>query len=175
MPIISIITVNLNNLSGLIKTIKSVTDQRFKDLEFLIIDGGSIDGSIEVIQNLVQISPACKYLSEPDNGIYQAMNKGIGMSGGKYLLFLNSGDALANENVLENVFRDKHEAGFLLGRCNITVNDQLIHTTSLPARITFNHLYRNGIAHQATFIRRDLFLQFGLYHASCYSEINHYI
>ena len=102
MKTLSIITVNKNCLSGLRRTIDSVLEQTCKDYEFIVIDGASTDGSAELKERYPQID---QFLSEPDSGIYNAMNKGIGLAHGKYCLFLNSGDALANENVLSEALK----------------------------------------------------------------------
>ena len=96
----SIITVNLNNACGLEDTIISVFNQTCHDYEFLIIDGGSTDNSrtiIEQYQNQINY-----WVSEPDNGIFNAMNKGIKASRGEYLIFMNSGDCFYNGKVLED-------------------------------------------------------------------------
>ena len=83
----TIITINYNNVKGLKKTIDSVISQNFSDYEFIIIDGASTDGSVDIIK---EYSPHISYwVSEPDKGIYHAMNKGITVSRGEYLLFLN--------------------------------------------------------------------------------------
>ena len=95
----SIITINYNNRDGLKNTIESITNQSFNDYEYIIIDGGSTDGSVDVIKEYQRIS---YWISEKDNGIYNAMNKGVKVSHGEYLLFINSGDMLYNMNVLEN-------------------------------------------------------------------------
>ena len=95
----SIITVNLNNARGLEDTIQSVVNQTCRDYEFLIIDGGSSDNSTSIIEHYKnQID---YWISEPDNGIFNAMNKGIIASKGDYLIFMNSGDCFYNEKVLE--------------------------------------------------------------------------
>ena len=87
---LSIITINYNNREGLKKTINSVINQTFRDFEYILIDGGSEDGSKEIIlQHEAQFS---YWRSEKDHGIYNAMNKGILAAKGDYLLFLNSGD-----------------------------------------------------------------------------------
>ena len=99
---LSIITINLNNDTGLNKTIESVINQTLKNFEFIIIDGGSTDRSVELIKEYAgQIN---YYVSEPDKGIYNAMNKGIRQAQGEYCFFLNSGDYFVNESVLEKVF-----------------------------------------------------------------------
>ena len=106
---LSIITINYNNLEGLRKTTKSIISQTWGDFEWIIIDGGSSDGSNEYIINLNYNlnrngwNPITYWCSELDKGIYNAMNKGIVKAKGKYLLFLNSGDCLHDKDVLKNI------------------------------------------------------------------------
>lgn len=105
-PLFSLISVTKNNLSGLQKTYKSIQKQYLIDFEWLIIDGNSTDGTPEWIKN-----HAPNGISEPDNGIYDAMNKGIERAGGQYLLFLNAGDALAEENTLQKLAATIEKSG----------------------------------------------------------------
>jgi glycosyltransferase involved in cell wall biosynthesis len=99
--LISIITINYNNLQGLIKTVESVLNQSYSKIEFIVIDGGSTDGSKEYFEN---ISYSISYWeSMPDNGVYHAMNKGLEQATGHYCIFLNSGDYFFDKNVLSNV------------------------------------------------------------------------
>ena len=161
MPELTIITVNLNNAEGLCKTIKSVANQTFSDFEYIVVDGASTDGSIAIIKEYND--KISNWISKPDKGIYQAMNKGIRMANGKYLLFLNSGDFLLNKNVLENVFENKPSADMLCGKCNVSEKGKVVWTSNPPQTITFGVLYHIGLAHQSTFIRRTLFHSFGLY------------
>jgi len=101
-PKLSIITVNLNNAEGLRKTIESVVSQTYTDYEYIIIDGGSTDGCVEIIK---QYEDKITYwVSEPDKGIYNAMNKGILKAKGEYCQFLNSGDWLIKESILHDIF-----------------------------------------------------------------------
>ena len=94
----SIITVNFNNKEGLLKTIESVIHQTFRDFEFIIIDGGSTDGSVDVLK---EYSSQINYwVSEPDGGIYQGMNKGLRQAKGDYVNFMNSGDCFYSASVL---------------------------------------------------------------------------
>jgi len=95
---LSIITINLNNAKGLLKTIKSVISQVFIDFEYIIVDGGSNDESIDIIKQ--HSNKIALWISEPDRGIYNAMNKGVRLSCGNMLLFLNSGDVFAGINSL---------------------------------------------------------------------------
>lgn len=99
MTKISIITINYNDKIGLSKTINSVLNQSWQKFEFIVIDGGSNDGGLEVIE---QFKDKIDYwVSEPDKGVYNAMNKGIKVAKGEYLIFMNSGDTFYDDQVLE--------------------------------------------------------------------------
>lgn len=161
---LTIITINKNNAAGLHKTIESVLAQTVSVFEYIVIDGASTDKSVDVIQSFQLSNPSSfVWISEPDSGVYQAMNKGIKMATGEFLLFLNSGDYLSNEKVIENVFSVNHTADVLCGKCNITDKGKVIHTTNPPDIITFGTLYTVGLAHQSTFIKRSLFESLGMY------------
>ena len=104
---LSIITINYNNAEGLRKTIESVLNQTSKEFEYIVIDGASADGSLETIQTFkLSNLQTFKSISEPDSGIYNAMNKGIRMAQGEYIHFLNSGDWLVDERVVENMLNE---------------------------------------------------------------------
>ena len=110
---LSIITVNYNNKDGLQKTIDSVISQTFKDFEWIVIDGGSTDGSRELIEkNKNYFSFWC---SEHDKGVYNAMNKGIVHAKGEYLNFMNSGDCFVSNKVLEKIFSNDYTNDILYG------------------------------------------------------------
>ena len=99
---VSIITVTYNSIAALQKTVESVISQTYRNKEFVIIDGGSTDGTREyLVQHQNQIDT---WISESDQGIYDAMNKGSKMATGEWIIFLNSGDVFSNDNVLEDVF-----------------------------------------------------------------------
>ena len=100
-PLITIITVVLNAKVDLEKTIMSVAEQDYNNIEYIIIDGGSKDGSLDVIEQYSSV--ISKWLSEKDNGIYSAMNKGVSMASGKWACFLNAGDFFVNSKVVRNV------------------------------------------------------------------------
>lgn len=98
---ISVITINLNNKQGLLNTLNSIISQNFiQNIEWILIDGQSSDSSLEIIKK-IQTSLNYKIISEKDNGIYFAMNKGIELSSGELLIFLNSGDVFENNNCIE--------------------------------------------------------------------------
>ena len=169
---LSIITINYNNAEGLRKTLASIAAQTFRDFEHIIVDGGSTDGSVEVIREYEQslasrLSPLAsnlKWLSEPDSGIYNAMNKGIKMANGEYLLFLNSGDYLVDADTLKNVFADADDVDIIYGdRINVWKDGLERNRDSFPDHITGYFLYRGMISHQASFIKSDLFVKYGLY------------
>lgn len=158
---LSIITINRNNAEGLKKTIESVICQTFEDVEYIIIDGASTDNSVDIIK---QYEDKITYwLSESDTGVYNAMNKGILKANGQYLLFLNSGDFLVDKTVLERVFTGCIYADILCARCNISDNGRVVCTSNPPAQISLYFLYKVGLAHQSTFIKKRLFEQYGLY------------
>lgn len=162
MPQLSILTVNLNNQSGLQKTIESVVNQDYTDFEYVIIDGGSTDQSVEIIENYS--SKISWWVSEPDNGIYHAMNKGIRISTGDYLLFLNSGDWFVHNNVISEVFKDTRQEDIVYGNV-FYVTKQGAVIRQIPPNdktITLYDLIYSGINHQASFIHKCLFKE-GLY------------
>ena len=99
LPLISIVTITYNAANELIPTMKSVREQTEKDFEHLIIDGASKDNTLEIARKYA--SPSLKILSEPDKGLYDAMNKGLHMAKGKYVLFLNAGDAFHSKDILK--------------------------------------------------------------------------
>lgn len=152
----SIITVNYNNKEGLRKTIESVIHQSFRDFEFIVIDGGSTDGSTEILKEYnAQIS---YWVSEPDGGIYQGMNKGIAKATGEYLNFMNSGDCFYSFYILEKVSNYQSDADFIVGKdyhYNSEINQG--HVSIQPPRTTMMHFFMATLDHQSSFIKRELF------------------
>lgn len=162
---LTIITINYNNKNGLEKTVNSVLSQTFTDVEYVIIDGGSTDGSLEIIKQYAQ--HFSYWVSEPDKGIYNAMNKGILQAKGEYLQFLNSGDWLVNETVLSKVFEHTTTADILYGNMNeISPNGDIkVQVPLVGDNLTmanFNSNTHATIQHPASFIRKTLFEK-GLY------------
>lgn len=154
---LSIITINYNNCRGLQKTIDSVVSQTWNNFEWIVIDGGSTDGSKELIEQYQ--NHFAYWCSESDNGIYNAMNKGIRKSKGEFLSFMNSGDAYHDENVLSSVFSINipADADVLYGNYYDIYDDVRIIPQQLPDVLDFAFLMRRPINHQSTFIRRELF------------------
>lgn len=163
MKLFSIITICKNDLDNLKKTVKSVAIQNFKNYEYLIVDGGSNDGSLDYIKSIRNI----KYISEPDNGIYDAMNKGINISNGSYICFMNSGDVFYDKVVLSNIakqIKKNTKIDFLYGDvvCPKSKSFYMRH----PKKITEFFLYRTGICHQAWFIRKKIYKKIGGFNLS---------
>ncbi|MFA4867305.1 MAG: glycosyltransferase family 2 protein [Pedobacter sp.] len=159
-PKISIITVNYNNKTGLAKTIQSVVNQSYSNIEYIVIDGGSADGSKGVIK--AQERKIAYWISEADSGIYNAMNKGIKDSTGEYLLFINSGDVLVNENIIQEVVDLGLTADLVYGNL-VFVNGDKRREWFPTSELTFNVFFRESIPHPSTFIKRTLFDTVGLY------------
>ena len=160
---LSVITINLNNYKGLKDTVLSVVSQSFPDYEYIIVDGGSTDGSVPWLQEISAQYPSIKWISEKDRGVFNAMNKGIGMSCGEYLLFLNSGDYLVKSEVLERVFSLDSKSELLLGRLRVSKEGRQLFFLEPKPAYSLEYFYRSSIAHQATFIHRDLFNRLGFY------------
>lgn len=158
---LSIITICLNDLDGLKKTISSVSAQLFSDFEHIIVDGGSSDGTIDFIKT--RSSDTFRYISEKDKGIYNAMNKGIHLAMGEFCLFLNSGDCLVNSQILNSVFSGNPQAEILYGNMIIETNDGKGRIGKMPEKLSFNHMINDTLWHPVSFIRRSLFEKFGLY------------
>ena len=159
---LSIITVNYNNANDLVRTIKSVREQTWKDFEYLVIDGGSTDGSIEVLR---QYQDKINYwVSEPDNGIFHAMNKGIKEARGEYLLMLNAGDVLSSNDILNKVFGKKDvNEDIIYGDVLRESKGKIFTESKFPDQLTFFFLRNGAISHQAAFISRKLHDIVGLY------------
>lgn len=158
---LSIITINYNNFEGLKKTFDSVFNQTFQDFEYIVIDGGSTDGSKELIEfNKDKIS---YWVSEPDKGIYNAMNKGIKVAKGEYLLFLNSGDWLVSNIILEemNVIKFIEDIIFTNVYLFNTDNDREI---TYPKELNLKNILLSSLPHSGgAFIKKFAFETIGLY------------
>ena len=159
-PLVSIITINLNNKSGLIKTVNSVLAQEYKNIEFIIIDGASNDGSLEYIKAVK--NNFTYWISEKDKGIYDAMNKGIIQAKGDYLLFLNSGDFFFEPKSLSYLVSFNFKEDIVYGNVGMYVNGAL-ETKYFPSELSLKYFRYDTIPHQSTLIKRNLFYRFGLY------------
>ncbi|RZK09163.1 MAG: glycosyltransferase, partial [Flavobacterium sp.] len=159
------ITVNYNNQAGLEKTIASVICQIFNDFEYIIIDGGSTDLSVDVIkQYFDQID---YWVSEKDSGIYNAMNKGIKVTKGEYIIFLNSGDVFTDRNTLNTCKKyidSNPSADVFYGDIWGTqprVKEPWLHCH--PEKIDLFFLEHQNLNHQSAIFKTSLFADLGLY------------
>jgi glycosyltransferase involved in cell wall biosynthesis len=191
MTILSIITINYNDAEGLRKTLASVAAQTYKGIEHVIVDGGSTDGSVEVIRAYAdtQAAHAVKWVSEKDKGIYNAMNKGIEIALGKrivnsfnrselvedknkgieiatgdYIQILNSGDMLAAATVTERMMAALANNSAILYGNMIKVNAQgKVVGKSGYTEYSLRQFYSSTLNHDCAYIRKDLFEEYGLY------------
>ena len=164
---LSIITVNLNNANGLSKTLESVASQTFTDYEHIIIDGGSTDGSVAIIKEYEQkyngVPGHLYWVSEPDKGIYNAMNKGIKVASGEYCLFLNSGDWLVKNACIRNALDQGSiiKEDIIYGKSQTNKGE-----LTYPKALDLAFFAKGTIAHQSTFIKTSLFKEIGYYDES---------
>jgi glycosyltransferase involved in cell wall biosynthesis len=168
---LSIITINLNNAIGIERTLHSVVAQSFKEFEYIVIDGASTDGSVEVIEKFESRFAQLKWVSEPDTGIYNAMNKGIRMASGDYIQILNSADCLASEDVTERMLMALEKADYpsiLYGNMVKCFPDgrRLVDKSFAGQEITMLGMFTGTLNHDPTYIRRELFAKYGFYDES---------
>lgn len=156
---LTIITVNYNNVQGLRRTINSVMSQTWRSFEWIIVDGGSTDGSKELIEQTALIPNAnvSWWCCEKDNGVYHAMNKGIRIAHGYYLNFMNSGDCYNDSYTLQKLFGDEREynADVIYGDW-VIVNSEILTLQKAPSSISIVNLLHSNICHQAMFIKSCL-------------------
>ena len=164
-PLVSVITINRNNATGLARTLASSAAQSCTDFEHIVIDGASTDGSVDLLRNgsfKVHV-----WTSEPDRGIYDAMNKGIKTARGRYLLFLNSGDEIFAADSLKDAASvvTGHDIYYfdldIRGAAGGTPAVSQVKT--YPQELTFSFFGRDSLPHQSSFIKADLFRRVGLY------------
>ena len=160
---VSIITVVYNNIRGIERTIQSVLNQSYNNIEYIIIDGGSTDGTLDVIKRYE--NRISYWISEADEGIYNAMNKGILKAHGSFLNFMNSGDTFVTSTTIERLI-ERYEKGDKIIYGNILkCYDRRKERTSgiVSSHPDIIDFYKNMINHQAAFISRELFEKYGLY------------
>lgn len=168
---LSIITINWNNVAGLEKTLQSVAAQTFKEFEYVVVDGASTDGSVEVIKKYESNFAHLKWVSEPDAGIYNAMNKGLRLASGDYIQVLNSADCLASDDVTERMLSALDKAGkpsILYGNMVKCFPDgqRIIDKSFAGQEITMLGMFTGTLNHDPAYIRRDLFEKYGYYDES---------
>lgn len=192
---LSIITINRNNAAGLRKTMESVLSQTYRDFEYIIIDGASMDGSVDVVREYESANLSSPHpltiisLSEPDTGIYNAMNKGIEIAEGKrvvnsfnrsefmedknkgnkdgYVLMLNSGDYLIDEHVIERVIPELGGTDIIQGNNMEEIDNHVYRNHGYgKSDIDFFDVMKGFFLHQAAFCKKQLFEDYGFFDES---------
>lgn len=153
---VSIITINYNNADGLKRTLTSVENQRCQDFELVIVDGGSQDKSKCVIEEYVKRYTTTIWVSEPDKGIYNAMNKGVKMASGDYCIFMNSGDCFDNvDSLADSITYLDGETEIISGSARF---DKFKREAPKPEDLSLTFFIRDAMNHQSTYIKRQLLL-----------------
>lgn len=168
---LSIVTINRNNAIGLEKTMRSVAAQTCKEFEYIVIDGASTDDSVAIIKKYEGEFAHLKWVSEPDSGIYNAMNKGLRMTSGDYIQILNSGDCLAAPDVTERMLlalEKTDKPSILYGNMVKCFPDgrRWIDKSFEGREITMLDMYTGTLNHDPVYIRRDMFEKYGYYDES---------
>lgn len=164
MPKLSVITICFNDREGLAKTLESVFAQTWKDYEMVVIDGGSTDGSAELVKEYADRFAFS--VSEKDKGIYNAQNKGWRNAKGEYCLFLNSGDFLADENALQRIFSSGPREDILYGDLLVDNGKDPLYRLGQHDPFTFEDFIYTTLFHPAAFIKRRLLEERGGYDES---------
>ena len=153
MPVFTIITICYNEAKNIRKTLESTINQTFNDYELIVVDGGSTDGTKSIIEEYTQ--HFAWWCSEPDKGIYNAMNKGVSHATGEYVIFINAGDWFYDNYVLENVYKRGMNADIIEGH-TIRADKMIRHRPVYDDLLV--RLFTDTISHQGAFIRRILLL-----------------
>jgi len=164
---LSCITVCYNNLDGLRKTTESVLAQAVSGFEWIVIDGSSTDGSVDELKAVANRSRGVReinfrWVSESDHGIYDAMNKGLRMARGEYVIFLNSGDCFCDNDVLRRLMDSPREADVIYGDINLVRGGGLV-AHEYPSRIDLKELFLIGLPHGGAIIRAEALRRYGGY------------
>ena len=142
-PLVTVITVCYNAREMLLRTMNSVWEQTYKHVEYVIVDGASTDGTLELLEEYG--GRIDHWVSESDKGIYDAMNKGVSMAKGKWVIFMNAGDCFADNHVLENVFSVPRQADVIYGD---VVKGGVVKKASSP-----RNAHRMFFCHQCVFVK----------------------
>jgi len=160
--LLSIVTVNLNNCNGLQLTFTSISEQSTQPFEVIVIDGGSSDGSLELIMKSTKSGLVTKFVSEKDNGIYDAMNRGIASVTGDFILFLNSGDILNGCNALEEMLKQSETFDADLYYADVIVSESG-KMINFDDRIDRKFLFFRSLCHQSIIYKASIFTTVGNY------------
>lgn len=154
-PLFSIITISYNKGNEIERTIKSIVNQSFRDYEYILVDGKSLDETMNIVKRYEKDFTVI--VSEKDNGIYDAMNKGLKLAHGKYVVYINAGDELENNDTLLEVSKSLSDEDFIYGNAKIVYEDKYLLNRTLLNRNTL----RSGKmpCHQSIYIKRNILLR----------------
>lgn len=159
MKRLTIITICRNIASTIERTCQSIVNQTFQDFEWIVVDGASTDGTVDILKKYSDRIDIL--ISEPDKGIYDAMNKGIKKASGEYLLFMNGGDKLYEEISLEKAIKYfNKDISIVSGALNVINKDKKIYTMKRDKNVD---IYKYTLPHGSSFIKKQLFYNIGLY------------
>lgn len=153
-PLFSILTVSYNSVQTIEKTILSVINQTYKNKEYIIIDGGSTDGTVEIIKKYEQYINY--WTSEPDKGLYNAMNKGVKKASGRWINFMNCGDLFSSERVLEQIAHLNHNYDIF---CGIAITHNRYWIPVKENNLSLHFFITDTLNHQSAFIKKELLLE----------------
>ncbi len=173
-PTLSIITVSFNAATSIAKTLASVAAQTYPKIEYIVVDGGSTDGTLAILE--ASRSAIDILISEPDTGIYNAMNKGAAVANGEYLLFLNADDYFFDAEVLARAVREMQRLGLSdIYFGDVQIFDPVSGKASIwqPRRVSAESLYRSTIPHPASFISKAVFSELSGYDESMKISADH--
>lgn len=163
-PTLTVITVVYNNVRDIERTLLSVINQTYPHIEYIVIDGASADGTTDVIRRYSD--QLAQFVSEPDNGIYDAMNKGLALATGDYVLFMNSGDEIYSTDTVSEVFASAPNADIYYGETEMfdaRWQSLGLRRHAVPDRFDWKSFrYGMNISHQAIYIRRSLTMPYDL-------------
>jgi glycosyltransferase involved in cell wall biosynthesis len=157
-PTLSVITIVYNNERDIERTMLSVLSQTYQQIEYVVVDGASTDSTLDIIKRYK--NRIARLISEEDNGIYDAMNKGLKLATGDYVIFMNSGDEFYTNNTVEKVFASADDADIYYGETEM-INDQLQSLGQRRHKAPENFTWRSfnygmSVSHQAIYIKRSL-------------------
>jgi len=158
---ISVITVCFNAETDIKRTIKSVLEQSYESIQYIIIDGASTDNTINIISDYAYSIDT--FISEEDSGIYDAMNKGAKAASGDYLFFLNAGDTFINKDTLSKIASHDLNGEFIYGDIELLSSDNITSVKRMPAILTTKFLINKTIPHQSVLTKKSLFDLIGGY------------
>jgi len=160
-PFITILTASLNNGSTIRNTLESIRTQRFKNLEHLVIDGGSCDETLDVLEEF-ESAYNLVWMSEPDDGIADALNKGLRKAIGRYILVLQADDRLLEPNSLQKFCPSLINERFDIYSCPVVLNHPVKGKILVkPIKLLWWHRFKNIFLHQGSFVHRRMFEQIG--------------